>query len=80
LAYNELTEKPDLMSRVMNVQLANIFGPEHWMLIALVALLLFGRRLPEVWKSIGGTNADLKIVLGIGIAFVLFVYLFVRHN
>jgi hypothetical protein len=50
------------------------------MLIALVALLLFGRRLPEVWKSIGGTKADLKIVLGIGIASVLFVYLFVRHN
>jgi sec-independent protein translocase protein TatA len=35
--------------------LANILGmfPEQWVLIAIVALLLFGKRLPEVGRSLG---------------------------
>ncbi len=34
----------------MHVALANILGPymDNWLLIAVVALLLFGRRLPEM--------------------------------
>jgi sec-independent protein translocase protein TatA len=44
----------------MNLPLANLLGPENWMLIAVVALLLFGRRLPEVGRSIGKGIVEFK--------------------
>jgi sec-independent protein translocase protein TatA len=46
----------------MHLELANILGvfPEQWILIALVALLLFGKRLPEVGKSLGKGIIEFK--------------------
>jgi sec-independent protein translocase protein TatA len=42
--------------------LANILGmfPEQWVLIAVVALLLFGKRLPEVGRSLGKGIIEFK--------------------
>jgi len=42
--------------------LANILGPylDNWLLIAIVALLLFGKRLPEVGRSLGRGIVEFK--------------------
>lgn len=42
--------------------LANILGmfPEQWLLIGIVALLLFGKRLPEVGRSLGKGIIEFK--------------------
>ena len=38
----------------MNLPLANLmFAPENWLLISVFALLVFGKRLPEVGRSLG---------------------------
>ncbi len=44
----------------MYLPLANILGPENWVVIALVALLLFGKRLPEVGRSLGKGIIEFK--------------------
>lgn len=46
----------------MHVALANILGPymDNWLLIAVVALLLFGRRLPEMGRSLGKGIIEFK--------------------
>jgi len=44
----------------MNFPLANLFGPENWMVIAMVSLLLFGKRLPEVGRSLGKGIIEFK--------------------
>lgn len=42
--------------------LANILGPylDNWILVAIVALLLFGKRLPEVGRSLGKGIIEFK--------------------
>jgi sec-independent protein translocase protein TatA len=42
--------------------MANILGPylDNWILIAIVALLLFGKRLPEVGRSLGKGIIEFK--------------------
>ena len=35
-------------------------GPGEWLLIAVVAVLIFGRRLPEVGKNIGKGIVEFK--------------------
>ena len=32
----------------------------HWIIILVVALLLFGRRLPEIMKGLGGSIREFK--------------------
>src|ERR1700688_3668997 len=45
----------------MNLPLANLlFAPENWLVIGLVALLLFGKRLPEVGRSLGKGITEFK--------------------
>jgi sec-independent protein translocase protein TatA len=46
----------------MHLPLANILGPylDNWILIAIVALLLFGKRLPEVGRSLGKGIVEFK--------------------
>jgi sec-independent protein translocase protein TatA len=46
----------------MHPELANILGmfPEQWVLIGIVALLLFGKRLPEVGRSLGKGIIEFK--------------------
>jgi sec-independent protein translocase protein TatA len=45
----------------MNIPLANlIFAPENWLLIGGIALLLFGKRLPEVGRSLGKGIVEFK--------------------
>jgi sec-independent protein translocase protein TatA len=45
----------------MNIPLANLmFAPENWLLIAGIALLLFGKRLPEVGRSLGKGIVEFK--------------------
>jgi sec-independent protein translocase protein TatA len=46
----------------MHVALANILGGylDNWLLIAVVALLLFGRRLPEMGRSLGKGIIEFK--------------------
>jgi sec-independent protein translocase protein TatA len=45
----------------MNLPLANlIFAPENWLVIGLFALLLFGKRLPEVGRSLGKGIIEFK--------------------
>jgi TatA/E family protein of Tat protein translocase len=45
-----------------NIPLANILGPylDNWILVAIVALLLFGKRLPEVGRSLGKGIIEFK--------------------
>jgi sec-independent protein translocase protein TatA len=47
---------------LVNISLANILGPylDNWILIAIVALLLFGKRLPEVGRSLGKGIIEFK--------------------
>jgi sec-independent protein translocase protein TatA len=45
----------------MNIPLANLmFAPENWLLIAGIALLIFGKRLPEVGRSLGKGIVEFK--------------------
>jgi sec-independent protein translocase protein TatA len=46
----------------MHLPLANILGPyfDNWILIALLALLFFGRRLPEMGRSLGKGIIEFK--------------------
>ena len=44
----------------MMIPLANIFGPENWLVIAIFGLLLFGKRLPEVGRSLGKGIVEFK--------------------
>jgi sec-independent protein translocase protein TatA len=45
----------------MNLLLANLmFAPENWMLLAGIALLLFGKRLPEVGRGLGKGIVEFK--------------------
>ncbi len=46
----------------MHIPLANLFGmdPMNWAFIALCALLLFGKRLPEVGRSLGKGIIEFK--------------------
>jgi sec-independent protein translocase protein TatA len=40
--------------------LANLFGIESWMVILVVGLLLFGKRMPEVGRSLGRGIVEFK--------------------
>jgi TatA/E family protein of Tat protein translocase len=40
--------------------LANLFGEWNWILIVLVGLLLFGKRLPEMGRSLGKGIVEFK--------------------
>jgi len=46
----------------MHLPLANLLGldPMNWLFIGLIALLLFGKRLPEVGKSLGKGIVEFK--------------------
>ena len=44
----------------MIIPLANLFGPENWLVIAMFGLLLFGKRLPEVGRSLGKGIVEFK--------------------
>jgi sec-independent protein translocase protein TatA len=46
----------------MHVALANILGlyPDNWLVIAILALLLFGRKLPEMGRSLGKGIIEFK--------------------
>jgi sec-independent protein translocase protein TatA len=45
----------------MNLPLANLmFAPENWLLLGGIALLLFGKRLPEVGRSLGKGIVEFK--------------------
>ena len=45
----------------MNMPLANLmFAPENWLLISVFALLVFGKRLPEVGRSLGKGIIEFK--------------------
>jgi sec-independent protein translocase protein TatA len=44
----------------MIIPLANIFGPENWLVIAMFGLLLFGKRLPDVGRSLGKGIVEFK--------------------
>jgi len=45
----------------MSLPLANLlFAPENWLIIGLFALLLFGKRLPEVGRSLGKGIIEFK--------------------
>jgi sec-independent protein translocase protein TatA len=45
----------------MTLPLANLLlAPENWLVIGLVALLLFGKRLPEVGRSLGKGIIEFK--------------------
>jgi sec-independent protein translocase protein TatA len=45
----------------MNLPLANLmFAPENWLLLAGIALLLFGKRLPEVGRGLGKGIVEFK--------------------
>jgi sec-independent protein translocase protein TatA len=46
----------------MLLPLANLFGldPGNWLVLALIALLLFGKKLPEVGKSLGKGIIEFK--------------------
>jgi sec-independent protein translocase protein TatA len=35
-------------------------GPMEWLIIGLIGLLLFGKRLPEVGRSVGKTIVEFK--------------------
>src|SRR5580698_10246692 len=45
---------------MMNTPLASFYGIENWLLIAVVGLLIFGRRLPEVGRNLGRTIVEFK--------------------
>jgi sec-independent protein translocase protein TatA len=46
----------------MHLPLANLFGldPLNWIAIAVIAVLLFGKKLPEVGKSLGKGIIEFK--------------------
>jgi sec-independent protein translocase protein TatA len=46
----------------MHLSLANILGPyfDNWILIIFLALLFFGRRLPEMGRSLGKGIVEFK--------------------
>lgn len=40
--------------------LEGLGSPIHWLIVGLIALLLFGRRLPEVGRSLGKGISEFK--------------------
>jgi sec-independent protein translocase protein TatA len=45
----------------MHMPLANLlFAPENWVVIGVIALLLFGKKLPEVGRSLGKGIVEFK--------------------
>lgn len=44
----------------MQLPLANLFGIDNWIVIAVFGLLLFGRRVPEVARSLGKGIVEFK--------------------
>jgi sec-independent protein translocase protein TatA len=45
----------------MNLPLAHLmFAPENWLLLGGIALVLFGKRLPEVGRSLGKGIVEFK--------------------
>jgi sec-independent protein translocase protein TatA len=45
----------------MNLPLANLmFAPDNWLLLGGIALLLFGKRLPEVGRNLGKGIVEFK--------------------
>lgn len=48
------------MESVMLLPLAWIPGPAEWVIIGAIALLLFGKRLPEVGRSLGKGIVEFK--------------------
>jgi sec-independent protein translocase protein TatA len=44
----------------MHLPLANLFGIDNWIFIAFFGLLIFGRRLPEVGRSLGKGIVEFK--------------------
>jgi sec-independent protein translocase protein TatA len=44
----------------MSYPLANLLGMDNWVIILIVGLLLFGRRLPEVGRSLGKGIVEFK--------------------
>jgi sec-independent protein translocase protein TatA len=45
----------------MKLPLANLmFAPENWLLLGGIALFLFGKRLPEVGRSLGKGIVEFK--------------------
>jgi sec-independent protein translocase protein TatA len=40
--------------------LANLFGMDNWVIILIVGLLFFGKRLPEVGRSLGKGIVEFK--------------------
>jgi sec-independent protein translocase protein TatA len=48
------------MESIMVFPLAWIPGPSEWIIIGAIALLLFGKRLPEVGRSLGKGIVEFK--------------------
>ncbi|NLF30765.1 MAG: twin-arginine translocase TatA/TatE family subunit [Planctomycetes bacterium] len=44
----------------MNILAFPSWGPMEWVVIGLVAVLLFGRRLPEVGRNLGRSLVEFK--------------------